>query len=110
MSRYYSENLFRDIDNYLEDQDALLRKRPLCCWCDEHIQGMKLYNINGKIYCEDCIDKLFTWTDELDDPVCCECGKHVGNDGLSTVTKVDGNIYCDGCLNIHIQFTDDFID
>lgn len=107
MSRYYGTNLYDDIDRWMEEQDKWLRKRPLCCWCDEHIQGFKLWNINEKLYCEDCLEGLKVWTDGLDDPVCSECGKDLDIQG--TAYKIDGKVYCDSCMNNHAQYTDDYI-
>lgn len=56
MSIFYSANLNLDIDRYLEEQDAQLRDLPICCECEQPIQGDQLYEFDGKLYCEDCVD------------------------------------------------------
>lgn len=56
MSIFYSADLNRDIDRYLEDQDAQIRDLPRCCECEEPIQDDCLYEFGGNLYCADCVD------------------------------------------------------
>ena len=37
-------------------QEAELKKLPVCCECLEHIQSEDLYDIDGSLYCETCMD------------------------------------------------------
>ena len=46
----------RDADNWLLDQDNLLRRRPRCSECEEHIQDDILYEFDDKLICKDCLD------------------------------------------------------
>lgn len=39
------------------EQERQLDKLPLCAWCKERIQGEYLYNINGELVCEYCIEE-----------------------------------------------------
>lgn len=36
-------------------QEAWLRKRPVCCYCGEHIQDEQLFDIEGELYHEECL-------------------------------------------------------
>lgn len=53
------------LDNYdffvMHDmkQAKWLAKLPRCCCCDEPIQDDFLYDIDGDLYCEDCMRKEF---------------------------------------------------
>lgn len=40
-------------------QEAWLRKRPVCCYCGEHIQDEKLFDIEGELYHEECLVENF---------------------------------------------------
>lgn len=40
-------------DMELEEQ---LEKMPVCCACGEHIQTEYLYDVDGDLYCEDCMN------------------------------------------------------
>lgn len=37
-------------------QEAELKKLPVCCECLERIQSEDLYDIDGSLYCETCMD------------------------------------------------------
>lgn len=39
--------------------EAWLRKRPVCCYCGEHIQDEHFYLINDDAVCEDCLVSEF---------------------------------------------------
>lgn len=41
------------------EQTAWLRKRPVCCYCGEHIQDDYFYQINDEVMCKDCLDGQF---------------------------------------------------
>ena len=53
---YYTANLNADIDHYLRDQDNALKGLPRCCECCEPIQEEQLYEFDGKLYCESCLN------------------------------------------------------
>lgn len=40
-------------------QKAWLRKRPVCAYCEEHIQEDYCYEINGECVCSVCLDREF---------------------------------------------------
>ena len=41
------------------EQTEWLESQPTCCECGEHIQDDFLYDIEGDLYCEECLEKLF---------------------------------------------------
>ena len=41
------------------EQEALLSRRPKCVCCEEPIQDDYLYDINGDLYCEECMNEIF---------------------------------------------------
>lgn len=50
------------IDLHLEHEARLQKyedKLPKCDHCDEPITGDYLYNIDGVIYCEECLNDMF---------------------------------------------------
>lgn len=46
-------------DRYDARQEALLDRLPKCAECNEPIQDDDLYDLDGALYCEDCMKKLF---------------------------------------------------
>lgn len=40
-------------------QEAELKKLPVCEKCGQPIQSEDLYDIEGDLYCEECGDRLF---------------------------------------------------
>lgn len=40
-------------------QEEELLKRPMCEYCEEHIQSDELYLINDCFVCPDCLEKHF---------------------------------------------------
>ena len=40
-------------------QNAMLERLPVCCCCGKRIQDDVLYDINGDLYCEDCMKEEF---------------------------------------------------
>lgn len=48
------------------EQQAWLKKRPICGECGEHIQEEYCYEINGEYICEHCMEENFRKsTDDL---------------------------------------------
>jgi formylmethanofuran dehydrogenase subunit E len=41
------------------ETEEWLSKRPICEYCDEPIQDEFLYDIDGTLYCEECMKELF---------------------------------------------------
>ena len=39
--------------------DQMLERRPVCAYCDEHIQDERCYYINGEYICLDCMKNNF---------------------------------------------------
>lgn len=56
-----------DFDCFDRQQTEELKKRPVCCYCEEPIQDDFCYEINGEYFCEDCLDMHFR--KEVDDIV-----------------------------------------
>lgn len=40
-------------------QQAWLERRPVCCYCDEHIQDEHLFDIEGELYHAKCLVEHF---------------------------------------------------
>lgn len=47
------------LDAYQAEQDAQLKRRPICAHCNEPIQDDYLFDIDGKLYCEECMKDLY---------------------------------------------------
>ena len=41
------------------EQEAWLKKRPICEKCGEPIQDDYLFDVDGDLYCEDCMKDLY---------------------------------------------------
>lgn len=55
---YCPDNL--DMFNaYSDRQEDMLSKMPQCCDCGEYIQEEHLFNVNGDLYCFDCMKANF---------------------------------------------------
>ena len=50
------EDAYSQWDHRERKREAWLRKRPVCCYCGEHIQSEYFYLINGEPICEDCLE------------------------------------------------------
>ncbi len=60
-----------NIDLYLEHEaeqerryQRWLKSRPICDCCGERITDDYYYDINGTIYCEDCLNEEFRFVNE----------------------------------------------
>ena len=50
------------------EQEAWLKRLPICEECNEPIQEDVLYDIDGTLYCEKCMKNLFRkWTDDYEE-------------------------------------------
>ena len=41
------------------EQTRQLEQRPMCDYCEEHVQSGHYYLINDEIICPDCMDSYF---------------------------------------------------
>lgn len=55
----FTDDPVADAERYYAEQQAKLDKLPVCCNCEEPIQGDYLYKIYDDIFCEDCVETLF---------------------------------------------------
>lgn len=46
------------------EQERARRKLPICSCCEEHIQQEKAVRIDGKWYCDYCLDEMREYIDE----------------------------------------------
>lgn len=51
-----SYELFRRHD---DEAEAILDGLPVCCCCGNHIQDDHYYDVDGEIYCGDCMEDTF---------------------------------------------------
>ncbi len=56
---FYTDDPHADFDRHDREQTESLKRFPVCCGCDNHIQSEDLYDIDGSLYCEECGDRLF---------------------------------------------------
>jgi len=40
------------------ENEEWLQKRPICSWCEEHIQDEYAYEIDNKLICPKCIKEF----------------------------------------------------
>ena len=60
---FYSDDPVRDYDRYCDEQERWLKKLPVCCECEEHIQQESAVRIDGEWYCDACLDDMRTSID-----------------------------------------------
>ena len=46
------------------EQEAQLEKCPTCAYCNEPIQDDYLFDIDGELYCEECMKDLYRHSTE----------------------------------------------
>lgn len=56
---YRCEDAALDWDLYCADQEEDLKRYPKCCMCGNPITDDYLYEIDGEMYCEDCMEDTF---------------------------------------------------
>lgn len=54
MSVFRSDDPSADFNRHEARAEAWLRKRPVCCFCGEHIQGRRLFDVEGKLWHRSC--------------------------------------------------------
>jgi formylmethanofuran dehydrogenase subunit E len=52
---FYTDDPVRDFENYDREMARRIARLPVCAECREHIQSEDLYDINGELYCEECM-------------------------------------------------------
>ena len=56
---YYTDDPVADFERYDAKREDWRLSRPLCDYCDNHIQEDHYFDINGDIVCPDCLDNYF---------------------------------------------------
>lgn len=54
----FSDDPERDFLNHDSEQERWLNSRPVCCRCGDHIQDEEAYEIDGDIYCIECVEGM----------------------------------------------------
>ena len=55
----YTDDPIADAEAYLDEQAKYEERFPVCTICGEHILDDNLYDIEGEIYCEECLKECF---------------------------------------------------
>lgn len=58
MTWLYSDDPEKDFLNYDSEQTRWLNSRPVCCRCGDPIQDEDAYEIEGNLYCVECIEDM----------------------------------------------------
>ena len=53
------EDNYSQWEHHERRQQQWLEKRPVCCYCDQHIQDEELFDIEGELYCKQCLVNNF---------------------------------------------------
>ena len=61
---FISDDPIADFHRHDREQEAWLKKLPVCCNCHEPIQSEQLFDIDGDLYCEECGESMFKWNTE----------------------------------------------
>lgn len=56
---YRTDDPLRDLDRWLDEQELREKMLPRCSECGEPIHDNLYYEIDGKIYCQKCLDENF---------------------------------------------------
>lgn len=54
----WTDNPERDFDRWNAEQEDWLARLPVCCDCGNPIQQEDAVRIDGKWYCDDCLDMM----------------------------------------------------
>lgn len=52
----YTDDPVADAERHYARQEAWLKRRPVCCECDRHIQDEDCFEFNGEIICPQCLE------------------------------------------------------
>lgn len=58
MKMFYSNDPVSDFERYDTERESRLRKLPVCCECKDHIQQESAVRINGKWFCDGCLEDM----------------------------------------------------
>ena len=53
---FYTDDPHADFDRHDREQAECLKRLPVCCVCEEPIQSEDLWDIDGSLYCESCME------------------------------------------------------
>ena len=56
---FLTDDPVADFDRWDAEQQDELEKLPNCCGCGEPIQDDDLFDIDGDLYCEECMEAHF---------------------------------------------------
>lgn len=59
MSIFKTDDPLADFNRHEAEQESRLARRPVCCYCEEHIQHDHLFLINDEMICPDCLESYF---------------------------------------------------
>ena len=62
---YYTDDPVADFERHDAEQQKMLKKLPKCVHCGEPIQDEHLYDIDGELFCEECMKEIFRKSTEL---------------------------------------------
>ena len=65
MPIFRSDNLDRDIEDFLRSEDKAIERLPRCSECDNPIQDDFCYQINGELICKGCLKEYRVRTEEF---------------------------------------------
>ncbi len=60
----YSDDPAGDFLRYDREQAEKLERRPVCCRCRDPIQTEDAYEIDGRLYCPECIEDMRVTIDD----------------------------------------------
>lgn len=61
---FYSDDPAGDFLRHDRRMAERLERRPVCCRCGDHIQSEEAYEIEGRLYCPECIDDMKVFVEE----------------------------------------------
>jgi formylmethanofuran dehydrogenase subunit E len=56
---YITDDPIADFDRWDAEQQMELKKLPTCCSCGEPIQDEDLFDVNGDLFCKECMMEQF---------------------------------------------------
>jgi formylmethanofuran dehydrogenase subunit E len=59
MKMRWTDDPVADAERYMAEQEEELKKLPVCDYCNEPIQDDYLFDLEGDIVCESCMNKHF---------------------------------------------------
>ena len=60
----YTDDPVADFERHDAKQQKKLERLPVCCCCEEHIQQEKAVHMDGRWYCDDCLDDMREYTED----------------------------------------------